>query len=110
MQGAWCGTHPTPPQDWQISHIREIGRSIGRLFENKKYVYIPHINEKMVAFANIVQCYKNMPLCRKHVIIWIIWTTFQSRSVKLKSSLIKKSECTCWYPMFLERQQVKTQY
>ena len=28
-----------PPQGWQISHIREIGRSIGRLFGNKKCVY-----------------------------------------------------------------------
>ena len=32
-----------PPQDWQISHIRKIGRSIGRLFGNKKIcVYISH--------------------------------------------------------------------
>ena len=28
---------------------------------------------------------------------------FQSRSVKLKSSLTKKAECTCWYPMFSDR-------
>ena len=46
------------PQDWQISHIREIGRSIGSLFGNKKYVYIPHMNEKMAAFEYIFQCNK----------------------------------------------------
>ena len=46
-RGYWggCGT-PPPSQDWQISHIRKIGRSISRLFGNKKYVYIPHMNEK----------------------------------------------------------------
>ena len=49
-----CGT----PQDWQISHIREIGRSIGRLFGNKKYVYTAHMNEKMAAFKYSFQCYK----------------------------------------------------
>ena len=39
-------------------HIWEIRRSIGHLFGNKKYVYIPHMNEKMAAFKYIVQCYK----------------------------------------------------
>ena len=54
--GYWGGA--APPQVWQISHIRKIGRSIGHLFGNKKYVYIPHMNEKMAAFKYIVQCYK----------------------------------------------------
>ena len=39
--GYWGGA--APPQDWQISHIRKIGRSIGRLFGNKKMcVYTSH--------------------------------------------------------------------
>ena len=59
------GLRYPPPQDWQISHIREIRRSIGRLFGNKKYVCIPHMNEKMVALKYIVQWYKRNPPYKK---------------------------------------------
>ena len=86
--GGGCGTIG------KTGRFRIIGKLETQLdisvFGNKKYVYIPQMNEKMTAFKYIVQCYKcNCSLIEenrenslhftneKTVIIQIIWNTFQ---------------------------------
>ena len=59
MQGRREGAAPPPPP--KIGRFRIFGKLDAGLdvySEIKKYVYIPHMNEKMAAFKYIVQCYK----------------------------------------------------